>query len=315
MHSAPRAAPSSSVGTTPAREAAGAAPDWPLNGTYGLFDTCGVAKGSNWPVPPPVRFAPFGCSSQSKRKKQLCEFGEFERRERRGRGRGTYANRPRVVRERAGGGRADAVSCDRVPEGRRAVGGDCTRALVSIRCDNDVEIQATHGGCGASGRRGRPAAGGGSQGWAQIGGSRTTSHRNTKPVSKTSPTPPTQHRAQQRMTTHAGIKRKIRERAMRQQPRLVLRHAVADLEPRIDLRRRALERVERVELRGGHGVARPVEQLVRAHDPHVLLRLRPVEERVDHCDGGVGRVDAGVGRLCAQRSGQSVGQSGEGRRA
>lgn len=61
------------------------------------------------------------------------------------------------------------------------------------------------------------------------------------------------------MNTYAGVEGEVGERAVAQQASLVRRHAVTDLVA--DLRRRALERAEAVQLRDGCRVLNPIEQL------------------------------------------------------
>ena len=76
--------------------------------------------------------------------------------------------------------------------------------------------------------------------------------------------------------TYASVEGEVRECAVVEQAVFVLRDTIADLHGRVDLWRRALEAVERVELRGWHRVAHPVQKLQVRNDPYVLLLLSPV---------------------------------------
>jgi len=40
----------------------------------------------------------------------------------------------------------------------------------------------------------------------------------------------------------------------------------------------------------------PVKELLVRNDPDVRLLLSPIQEVVNHLDGGVGRIDSGIGR-------------------
>ena len=105
-------APAMTVPTTLIDESDAAPEPWPLNGTYGLLDCEGAAERGPLPVPPPVRFAPLGCIVYQHRASML-DMGS------------TYADGTRVVDERAGRRRANALRADGIPEGRRAVRGHC----------------------------------------------------------------------------------------------------------------------------------------------------------------------------------------------
>ena len=107
-------------------------------------------------------------------------------------------------------------------------------------------------------------------------------------------------------STYAGVEREVGEGAELDQARLVRGHAVADLHAGVDGGRRALERREAVEIGDRGRVAHPCEELLVRDDPDwrkhgvstwlspqgelrtVCLLLGPVQELVDHGNGGVG---------------------------
>lgn len=72
---------------------------------------------------------------------------------------------------------------------------------------------------------------------------------------------------------YASVEWEVRECAVTQKPVLVLRDAVADLERSVDLRGCALEGLYLVELRDGHGVSHPVEELLVGDDPDYEARI------------------------------------------
>ena len=109
-------------------------------------------------------------------------------------------------------------------------------------------------------------------------------------------------------STYACLEGVLVEGALALEPRLLVRHAIADV--LVDRRRRALERADAVELGDRLRVAHPSQKLLVGHDPDctayepgstawyysrtIILLLSPVEEGVDHVDYALRRLDTGV---------------------
>ena len=64
------------------------------------------------------------------------------------------------------------------------------------------------------------------------------------------------------MIAYAGVKWKIRERTDLDKAGFILRYTVANLLTRVDLGGRALEAIDRVELRDRNGIADPIKELL-----------------------------------------------------